>query len=176
MTDSPENAPDTSGSIGRWMAIGFWLVLLGFGVAVAQRVLDARAEARRPVTTADAAGGYSLTLSGDARGHYSVTATVNGAPVEFLVDTGATGIALPGAVADRLGLARGRPFPVQTAAGTRTAWSTRLESLTVGPFRREDLQAWISPDMEGETGLLGMSFLRHFELVQRDGNLTLREP
>lgn len=172
----PPDPPDTARRIGRWMAIGAWLTVLALGTVFAQRALDARADARQPRTLGSAADGYRLELVADRRGHFSLSALVNGRPVEFLIDTGATGIALPAALATRLGLTRGRSFPVQTAAGPSVAYATTLDTLQVGPFERHGVSAGISSAMEGETGLLGMSFLKDFQLLQREGRLIITAP
>ena len=168
--------PDTSRRAGRIMAFGAWMIVLVFGTITAQRALDARSAAKKPVIGSAADGSPTLTLSADRYGHFSVDTTINGEPVTFLVDTGATGIALPAAAAERLELKRGRSFNVTTAAGPAVAWRTQLDSLRVGPFEEQNVAASISPEMEGEVGLLGMSFLRHFELLQRDGELLIRRP
>lgn len=175
--DRPQNASrDSSRTIGRIMAFGAWAIVLGFGTIMAQRVLDARDQASRPIIGSTVDGSPTLTLSADRRGHFSVETLINGQPVTFLVDTGATSIALPAATAQRLGLNRGRAVEVSTAAGPAIAWTTRLNSLQVGPFQEENVTAVISPDMEGDVGLLGMNFLRHLDLLQRDGQLLLRRP
>ena len=164
---------DPQARIGRWMIFGAWALLLGLGTLFAQRALDAR---YAPVTRAGPDGAPELELRADALGHYSVTALVNGEPVDFLVDTGASGIAVPGDVAERLGLERGRPFATRTANGTGRSYLTRIERFEVGPFARTEVVASIVPGLDGGAGLLGTSFLRGFELVQRDGRLLLREP
>ncbi len=158
------------------MAFAAWLILLGLITLLSQRQLDSRAASRAPQIGTSADGAPTLLLTADRRGHFMVESLVNGQSVTFLVDTGATGIALPAATAQRLGLQRGRAFRVTTAAGPAIAWTTRLDSFQVGPFTESGVAASISPDMEGEVGLLGMSFLRHFEMVQRDGELLLRKP
>ena len=163
---------DPGARIGRWMFAAMWVLLIGLGTLFVQRALDARSAP----TVRTGPAGAELELRADLRGHYSVTALVNGEPVEFLVDTGASGIALPGEVAERLGLPRGRSFATRTANGTGRSWTTRLETLSVGPFERRDVPASITPGLDGTVGLLGTSFLREFELLQRDGRLLLREP
>lgn len=169
----PDAAPDTGARIGRAMMVGVWVLLLGLGTLFADRALDAR---RAPVAGVAADGAPTLELRADLLGHYSVTALVNGRPVDFLVDTGASGIGLPADVADGLGLARGRAFATRTANGTGRSYATVLDTLEVGPFRRADVPASIVPGLDGDTGLLGTSFLRGLELVQRDGRLLMREP
>ena len=164
---------DPGARIGRWMMVGMWALALGLGTLFAERALEARFA---PVARTGPGGAAELELRADARGHYSVTALVDGRPVDFLVDTGASGITVPAGVAERLGLERGRAFATRTANGTGRSYATRIGRFEVGPFVRTDVRASIAPGLEGETGLLGASFLRGFELVQRDGRLILREP
>jgi aspartyl protease family protein len=56
------------------------------------------------------------------------------------------------------------------------SWLTRIERLRLGPFEMRDVRAVIIPDMPGEEVLLGMSFLKHLELVQTGERLRLRLP
>ena len=137
-----DRAADPEARIGRWMLLGMWVLLLGLGTLFAQRALDARFG---PVESVGPGGAAQLELRADARGHYSVTALVDGEPVEFLIDTGATGITLPADVAERIGLARGRSFATRTANGTGRSYATRLSTLRVGPFERRDVAASITP-------------------------------
>ena len=64
----------------------------------------------------------------------------------------------------------------RTANGTVRTWTTRLESVDVGGLAVSDVRASVLPNMPGEEVLLGMSYLKRFELIQRDGTLTLRVP
>ena len=61
-----------------------------------------------------------------------------------------------------------------TAAGPAGAWVTRLDEVTVGGIRRENVRATIT-DGDFNGILLGMSFLRHYSLQQKDGRLVIRE-
>ena len=94
-------------------------------------------------------------------GHFWAQAQVNGAPVRFLVDTGATAVALTLADAARLGF---KPadlkygFNVTTAAGTSRAASVTLSSVSVGGARIDDVQALVVADGL-DVSLLGMSYL-----------------
>jgi len=169
-------ADDSTSDIGKWMIIALWLLLLAFGTFFAQKWMDKRDRGQTPVNFASTDGRLSIELKSDRAGHYLVEGLVNGSPVAFLVDTGATGVSIPGAVADKLGLIPGNEFPVSTANGSIMVQSTRLNRLSIGQLTRENVQASINSSMDGEVGLLGMTFLRHFELIQRDGFLTIREP
>ena len=108
-------------------------------------------------------------------GHYLAKGKINGSPVRFVLDTGATAVTVPGRVAEHLGLQAGRAQLARTANGTITTYRTRLDEVSLGTIRLRDVRADINPHMEGNEVLLGMSFLRSLELVQRDGSLTLRQ-
>ena len=156
-------------------AILFWGALVVGGSLVADRWLEHRAAARAP-RALTGGGPPGIELTADARGHYTVTGRIDGREVDFLVDTGASDVAIPEALARELGLRPGRRIRVVTANGTVTARATSLDSLAVGPIVRRDVPASIVPGMGGRTALLGMSFLRHHDLLQRDGRLVIREP
>lgn len=167
---------DSTSNIGKWMIVAMWVLLLAFGSYFAQKWLEKRDRGQIPTNISGPDGRLSVELKADRLGHYVVLAQVNGQPVTFLVDTGASGVSIPGKVATMLGLKPGAAYPVNTANGTITVRRTRIERLSIGQISLENVQASINSSMDGEVGLLGMTFLRHFELVQRDGFLTIREP
>jgi len=126
------------------------------------------------VSTVDSSGAAMVVLEQDRNGHYEAEGQINGRPVTFLVDTGATDVALPESAARALGLDFGPRVTVMTAAGPATAWVTRLDEVTVGGIRRKNVRATIT-DGEFNGILLGMSFLKHYSLQQRDGRLVIME-
>ena len=153
-----------------------WVIVLGAGTWFAQNLIDERKKARDGVWLSDEAGAQSLLLKSDRYGQYQLKGSVNGQEVMFLVDTGASGVSIPASLAARLSLHRGRPFEVYTANGITTVYATSLDSLGIGPLHRRDVEAHINPSMDGDLALLGMSFLRHYELLQRAGELTISAP
>ena len=158
------------------MLIAAWLLLLGILTIHFSGWLDARDDPNRSVTgTVSERGVREVRLFQDRAGHYVARGRINGSPVRFVLDTGATAVALPSRVAERLGLRAGRPQLARTANGTITTYHTRLDEVSLGTIRLHDVRADINPHMEGEEVLLGMSFLKDLELVQRDGTLTLRQ-
>jgi aspartyl protease family protein len=116
-----------------------------------------------------------VRLQQNRQGHYVANGKINGQTVTFLLDTGATLVAVPGGLAERLNLERGIAQPTMTAAGTVTSYATRLEQVSLGDIVLNDVRASISPRMQGEAVLLGMSFLRELDLQQSDGELVLRQ-
>jgi len=109
-------------------------------------------------------------------GHYYLPMRVNGEPVTFMVDTGASRIVLNRRDAERVGIDTDRLAFVgraATANGVARTAPVRLESLTLGPIADRDVRASV---IEGDLGqsLLGMDYLRRFSNIQvADGRLIL---
>ncbi len=147
-------------------------------VLVALVMLFGWLEARRHHPNRRAGGAIvdgiaEMTLVQNHAGHYLADGTINGRPVTFMLDTGATSIAVPAALAGELNLPKLAPVTVSTAAGPAAGWLTRLDEVALGPFREYELRAVIQPGYDGEV-LLGMNFLRQIDWVQRDRTLLLR--
>lgn len=161
--------------------VGLVMIMLAFAVALGlltvlfDGLLGRRDDPNRNLRYSDAGGVSEVVLYGDRRGQYSAPGTINGEPVRFLLDTGATDVSVPGALAARLGLRRGRPGRAYTANGTVIVYDTRLDEVALGPIVLDNVRAHINPAMGGDIVLLGMSFMRHLELNQKGGVLTLRQ-
>lgn len=153
-----------------------WVLVLGGGALLAQNWLEKREAARAPTWITDENGQTAYTIQADRYSQYLFTGSVNGEDIDFLLDTGASEISIPGDIARHLDLRRGKNYIVTTANGNVTVYATQLESITVGPFTLRDISAHINPAMEGDVALLGMNFLRHFEILQRAGELTISIP
>jgi aspartyl protease family protein len=126
------------------------------------------------VSTVGSNGSAMVVLEQDRSGHYQAEGMINGQAVNFLVDTGATDVALPESVARALGLKFGPRVNVMTAAGPATAWMTRLDEVSIGDISRRNVRASITTG-EFNGVLLGMSFLKHYSLQQQDGKLVISE-
>ena len=112
----------------------------------------------------------SVTLAADARGHFFADAIVNGQPIRFVVDTGASVVVLSGADAARLGLdyRKGTAANMQTANGATTGYLVKLERIRVGGIELRNVDGVVVEQGLGSFGLLGMSFLNRIEM-RRDG-------
>ncbi len=119
-------------------------------------------------------GYVELRLDANRQGHYLLDGEIDGHGVTFLLDTGASQVAIPEGVAERLGLPRGTPVTLRTANGLANGYATRLASLRLGDIHLDDVAALVAPGMPGDEVLLGMSALRRMEFSQRDGTLVLR--
>lgn len=107
-------------------------------------------------------------------GHFRAPGRINGRPVDFLVDTGATVVAVPEALARRLGLKPGLAERVHTANGEAIAYATRLDQVNLGGAATHDVAAHIVPGMAGDEALLGMSFLARFEISMSGDEMRIR--
>ena len=104
-----------------------------------------------------------VVVPADAAGHYRVDARVRGASLAFLIDTGATLVALRASDAARLGIrpaAADFTIPVATANGRVLAAPATLEAVELGPIRVPAVEALVLPDRALGGNLLGMSFLK----------------
>jgi len=136
--------------------------------------LDRRNNPNRNAAGTVADGSREITLKANRFGHYIVPGLINDEEVIFYLDTGATTVSIPSALADRLGLERGASIQAETAAGIVETFMTSLDSISLGPIVLQNVRATINPHTSSEDVLLGMSFLRHLELIQKDEELTLR--
>jgi aspartyl protease family protein len=119
-------------------------------------------------------GRAETTLAADAYGHFVANGAVNGQAVRFVVDTGATVVALPARDAQRLGLdyRRGPQGSAQTAGGTVPVYRLSLESVKLGDIELRSVDA-IVIEQGLETALLGMSFLNRVEMKRDGSTMTL---
>jgi aspartyl protease family protein len=118
-------------------------------------------------------GKKQVVLKRNRLGHYVASGKINGRPVEFLLDTGATMVSIPESVARGLGLRRGPAQVVQTANGRITTYATTLDSVKIGAIEMFGVGASINPHSTAREVLLGMTFLKHLGLTQRGNTLTL---
>jgi len=175
MSDPLPSLDDTPSRIGRVMVFAAWVVGLALLVMLFNGIIERQANPNPdPIAEASQAGIPQVVLRRNRAGHYVASGRINGEPVVFMVDTGATDVALPLDVARRLGLPL-RPGGVSmTANGQVETWSTRLDSVDVGGLRLGNVRASVLPNMPGDEVLLGMGYLRLLELIQRGDTVTLR--
>lgn len=107
------------------------------------------------------------------RGMYRTTGLINGQPVDLLIDTGASTVAMSAAHARRLGINyrySGKKGAARTASGVVQTWEVKLKSVKVGEIELHNVDGAVVEGAGPSTILLGMSFLRHIKM-QREGNL-----
>ena len=173
--DEHSATPQPSGNpyrpLGRGMALVASLLVLALFYLYFDNSLQARNNPNRQLQIAP---GTELVLKRNIDGHYVFPGTINGRPVSFLLDTGATLVSVPAHLADELGLKAGAYQQSLTANGTVDTRATRVAALAFGPFDLHDISASLNPGMAGDQVLLGMSVLRNLEFTQRGDTLVLR--
>lgn len=165
------------GRIGQGLRDGLIWGLIVIGLVAAYGLRDEIGGALNPTGAVVSTGG-DIILRRASDGHFRVDAEVNGAPVTFLVDTGASDVVLSREDAIRAGLHpddlrfTGR---AETANGMVRMAPVRLEELAFGGLQAADVPAAVS---EGElfSSLLGMSYLRRFKRVTVEGDRLILTP
>ncbi len=122
------------------------------------------------------AGPQSVSLWADHRGFFNVQGSINGFPVRFLVDTGATSVAISSELAKRVGLnyTRGRRGIANTAGGVTQMYGIELDSVTVGGINIKNVQAGVVVGAFPLEPLLGMSFLSQLDMVREGNRMDLK--
>ena len=162
------------------MGRGFtWIAwILGFGVIAFafQGLLENQWNPNQaPDSSYTSTGKANVVLKQNRQGHYITSGLINGEPVVFLLDTGATQVSIPSHIAQNLDLTTFGQYPVQTANGTVTVYRTQLDSLSVGNIQLRDVPAHINPGMKSNEILLGMSALKRVEFRQTGNQLILEQ-
>lgn len=123
-------------------------------------------------------GSGGATLFADPSGHFYADGSINGVPVRFLVDTGATSIAMNSAVARRIGvdyMKRGRPGIASTASGMVRTYQVKLKRVKVGDIVLHNVEAGVLEGGFPHDVLLGMSFLGRLNMKREGNRMELRK-
>ncbi|MDI1266754.1 MAG: TIGR02281 family clan AA aspartic protease [bacterium] len=161
-------------------------VLIGAGTYMAQMAdkmqpASANASPRKPATetVAQVTSGRSLSIPRDARGHFQADGRIDGQRLSFMVDTGASLVALNEKSAARFGFRPSRGdynATVSTANGSVKAARTRIAMLDLGGLIVRDVDALVLPDEALSENLLGLSFLSRLKRFEyANGKLVLEQ-
>ncbi len=128
-------------------------------------------------------GGYKkpehskLTVYANNQGMFKLGGKINGHPVQFLVDTGATDVAISSIEADalRLSYRSARKGIVQTASEQVPVWHIKLDNITVGGISVSNVDAVVLKGSSPDPILLGMSFLRNLRLKRNGAEMILEQ-
>ncbi|MDR6856375.1 retropepsin-like aspartic protease [Variovorax guangxiensis] len=121
-------------------------------------------------------GGTRIVLPVSSGGHFMTQGAINGRSVNFMLDTGATTVALSAADAQRIGLdfSKGQPVRVNTANGVAQGWRVRLNSVRVGDVEVYDVEAIVSQQPMPYV-LLGNSFISRFSMRRDTDQMVLEK-
>ncbi|RMX02966.1 TIGR02281 family clan AA aspartic protease [Corticibacter populi] len=146
-----------------WLLWLVWIAVIGALYLVMNQLLAPPAAIYR------AADGGELQLPRHRDGHFYVDGSVNGVPVRFMVDTGASIVSVSDAVARAAGLEGGRSITFQTANGPREGRVVRAERLSLGAapdgFTLQGIEVGTGLAIgSSDEALLGQNVLRHFDV------------
>ncbi|MFS2201244.1 MAG: retropepsin-like aspartic protease family protein [Pseudomonas sp.] len=127
------------------------------------------------VSSQQGEGFIEVKLVSNVQGHFVASGQINGQPVDFMLDTGATDVSIPADLARRLKLEEGFGVTLSTANGLSQGYRTRIERLQLGDIVLRDVRALVAPGLHGDQVLLGMSALNKLEFTQRGGTMLLRQ-
>lgn len=168
----PHSAFRSAGGGAGMLVIG-WLIVIGIVFWVFHYWNEQQVNPNRVLVSGPAG---EIVLQRNRAGQYLADGEVNGERVTFLLDTGATQVALSTRLARELGLELGPPVTLQTAAGPARGYSVRLRSVRLAGIEMRDVAALVTEGLEPGLVLLGMNFLKRLEMTQRGAELILRPP
>ena len=120
--------------------------------------------------------GKRVVLMADSRGHFVNSGTINGRVMQYMVDTGASTIAIGRADADRMGLSyqSGVPVRMNTANGVAQGWRIQLDSVRLGEVEVLGIEAIVTPQPMPYV-LLGNNFLTQFQMTRINDQMVLEK-
>jgi aspartyl protease family protein len=118
--------------------------------------------------------GNRIVLTAGSGGHFMTAGQINGKAVQFMVDTGATTVAMGAQDAERAGInyKSGQPVTMSTANGSAQGYRVKLASVRVGDVEVFDVDAVVTPQAMPFM-LLGNSFLTRFSMTRENDQMTL---
>ena len=122
------------------------------------------------------ASGTRVVLTADNLGHFNGSGQINGKPMRFMVDTGASAVAISQADADRMGIKYqdGAKVALSTANGMTQGWVIKLDTVRIGDVTAYGIRAVVSPQPMPYV-LLGNSFLNGFQMTRQGAQMVLEK-
>ena len=173
MTRATDSPPGRGIGRGMWIItwiLAFALLTLFFGQKEAEWINPNT----DPASELGVDGTLKVVLQQNRQGHYVATGKINGKAVNFLLDTGATDVAVSSPLAKKLGLKPGRQTQASTANGIVNVYQTRIDELRLGDIVLHNVAASIIPNMDNFV-LLGMSALGQLDFSQQGNLLILKQ-
>jgi len=161
--------------LGTGMIVLAWLIFLGLLVVLFDNFLAQQRNPNKDVASFSNSDYREVVLLRNRAGHYVASGRINGYPVNFLLDTGATDVSIPMHIAEKISLKKGSAMRVITANGMIDVYATRLDRVELGNISLGNIRAGINPYMREDEVLLGMSFLKQLEMLQKDNTLTIKQ-
>jgi len=156
---------------GHITALVLWLAIFG----VMYLFMDAKIQPQvATVTSLDMARG-EIMIPRSRDGHYYVSGAINGRPLTFMVDTGASTVVISADLAAKIGLAGGVSTTFKTAGGMVLGETVPDQTIEAGGLQLKGLRVGVMKQMDQrDYALLGQNFLRHIDVIQSGDQMVLR--
>ena len=153
--------------LGHITALAIWIAIS----SVIYLYFDARQKPTFAIASAELASG-EVVIPRSRDGHYYVRGTINGHPVDFMVDTGASTVSISRDIARNVDLPRGMPANFLTANGATMGEIVSRQTIEAGGIVLEGLSVGVG--IQGDIALLGQNFLRKVDVLQSGDKMVLR--
>ncbi len=154
---------------GHLYVLAFWAAVMG----VVWFAMDRFMQPRQAVVTAQG----ELVIPRHRDGHFYVQGSVNGKPLRFMIDTGASSVVVSEAFAQAAALPAGEPMTFHTANGALAGRMVRGVPVSAGPLAVSSLSVGVGlVGGRNEVGLLGQAFLSKFQMQMTREQMVLRRP
>ena len=161
--------------MGRYMMFAMWIGVLGFFSWFFYNWQEKEFNPNQSVSSFTSQSGQTeLVLKANKQKQYIVNGSINNVKVTFLLDTGANDVSVPAHIAKKVGLKQGQKVRFETANGIAIGYRTKIDSIKIGEIELHNINASINPNVRFDEILLGMSFLKHVEMIQKNNEMTLR--
>lgn len=160
-----------------WIAI-FLLLFIIFSFRSEFGTVWERMKSEVSGTSNQTTSGEQIILTRHDNGHFWIRASVNNVPIDFLVDSGATGISMSDVDADKAGINydfNDIPVIVSTANGQSRSWRAQISSFKTETVTYDNVPILVSPTL-GDTNLLGMSYLNRLQSWRVSGDKMILQP
>jgi len=151
------------------------LVAIGLLYLVFHHIFSQQQNPNQSPETQYKNGIVTLVLKSNNTHTYLVDGKLNQHPVTFLVDTGASSVAISSHLAKTLKLKHGPAIQLGTANGVVTGYSTRINHIQIGGIRLQNIAAVINPGMHDNLVLLGNSALKHLKITYHNQRIVLQQ-
>lgn len=152
-------------------ALAVWVAIC----AAIYAVIDARLKPTVAMASKAEMARGEVLIPRSRDGHYYVKGSINGTPVTFMVDTGASTVSVGADFARRAGLPRGEPARFNTAGGVIEGEMVANQTVEAGGIRVTSLRVGVGMRMSaGDPALLGQNFLRYVDVIQSADRMVLR--
>lgn len=164
------NTESESRQLGAAFLVVGWIA----AIAIVALLLNNTLFATKKPSISESDAGKQISIYRDYDSHFRIKGAINGIPVTFLIDTGATSLAISEELATKAHLEQQAPLVTETANGEARGYFTKIDKLDIGGVEVNNVSAVIIPGLD--VALLGMNVLSKFSIQQTNDTLTLTVP